>query len=112
MIVLLLRPMGFCSIVAAQSLSRLFFALLGYFSSFSKKPPSERPTEEVGLEQALRHGSRSCVIGQAAPEQVSWVRGNAGHLALLAIEREGIVPCWLQPVALFHDVTQCACRLP
>ncbi len=45
MMVLLLRQMGFCSIVAAQSLSRLFFALLGYFSSFSKKPPSESQEE-------------------------------------------------------------------
>src|SRR5712692_10155355 len=42
MIVLLLRQMGFCSIVAAQSLSRLFSPRLGYFSSFSKKPTSER----------------------------------------------------------------------
>ena len=32
----------FCSIVAAQSLSRLLSPLLGYFSSFSKKPSSER----------------------------------------------------------------------
>jgi hypothetical protein len=37
MIVLLLRQMGFCSIVAAQSLSRLFLPNLGYFFSFSKK---------------------------------------------------------------------------
>src|SRR5260221_4902751 len=42
MIVLLLRQMGFCSIVAAQSLSRLFSPVLGYFSSFFKKPTSER----------------------------------------------------------------------
>src|SRR5260370_2506624 len=43
MIVLRVRQMGFCSIVAAQSLSRLFWPNLGYFSSFPKKPPSERP---------------------------------------------------------------------
>ena len=42
MIVLLRRQMGFCSIVAAQSLSHLVFLLLGYFSSFPKKPTSER----------------------------------------------------------------------
>src|SRR5260370_22415442 len=42
MIVLLRRQMDFCSIVAAQSLSRLFWPVLGYCSSFSKKPPSER----------------------------------------------------------------------
>jgi propanol-preferring alcohol dehydrogenase len=47
MIVLLLRQMGFFSIVSAQSLSRLFLSHLGYFSSFSKKPTSERPGEWV-----------------------------------------------------------------
>ena len=40
--VLLTTTVGFASIVAAQSLSRLFLPLLGYFSSFSKKPTSER----------------------------------------------------------------------
>jgi len=34
--------MGFCSIVAAQSRSPLFSSGLAYFSSFSKKPTSER----------------------------------------------------------------------
>jgi hypothetical protein len=34
--------MAFSSIIAARSLSRLFLPVLGYFSSFSKKPPSER----------------------------------------------------------------------
>src|SRR5512135_95716 len=42
MMVLLLRQLGFCSIVAAQSLSRLLSPRFGYFSSFSKKPSSER----------------------------------------------------------------------
>src|SRR5947209_6967556 len=49
MIVLLLRQMRFGSIVAAQSLSRLFMPILGYFFSFSKKPTSERGGLAAGM---------------------------------------------------------------
>ena len=53
---LLLRQMGFGSIVAAQSLSRLFIPILGYFFSFSQKPTSERPPPPGLCTLYLLHG--------------------------------------------------------
>ena len=76
---LLLRQMGFGSIVAAQSLSRLFMPILGYFFSFSKKPTSERstpaPTDGEGL------GLRLMPLGQ--PPWSPWK--NAHHSIKLAL---------------------------
>ena len=48
--------MAFCSIVAAQLLSRLFLPVLGYFSSLPKKPPSESLGGEV-----IQFGNRDAI---------------------------------------------------
>src|SRR5438132_76527 len=60
MIVLLLRQMGFGSIVAAQSLSRLFLPILGYFFSFPKNLLVKGPLLPVYARCISSTGPTSC----------------------------------------------------
>src|SRR6266568_8947181 len=60
--------MAFSSIIAARSLSRLFLPVLGYFSSFSKKPPSER---RITMGRAGMNRSRLIIQGAAETHSLS-----------------------------------------
>src|SRR5919204_3739099 len=62
--------------------------------------------EEVGLEEPARDARGTLAPGDAAPQEVPRVRGDARHGALLAVEREGVEPGLFQPVALLDAQPQ------
>src|SRR6266700_3807441 len=72
--------MAFSSIIAARSLSRLFLPVLGYFSSFSKKPPSERMK---GLPRPIQKPHPPILMGCAGKRMLSLAAREANGISLM-----------------------------